>query len=176
MHSLSGSPRGQPASRLLGVLLALTLSSSCGRSGVAFQHTFDTPEALATAVLAGIARRDRPFLEGLAVSEVEFRGGVWPELPAARPERNVPWDYVWKDLRQKSHASLTTILSEHGGRRYQLVDITHLGESTTYGAVEIQRETQLGIRDDKGNAQKVRLFGSTIAITGRYKVYSYVVD
>ena len=52
------------------------------------------------------SRRDRARLDALALSEQEFRDHVWPDLPAARPERNLPFSYVWGDLHQKSNISL----------------------------------------------------------------------
>ncbi len=58
-----------------------------------------------------------PALRDLALNEIEFREQVWPELPAARPERNLPFSYVWGDLRQKSDANLERTLARHGGRR-----------------------------------------------------------
>ena len=158
------------------LLLAVSLASSCARGRVAFQHTFESPEALAAAVLDGVARKDRSFLESLALSEDEFRYLVWPELPAARPERNMPWDYVWKDLRQKSRAGLTETLVQHGGRRYQLAGVSFAGETTRHATYDVSRATQLRVNTEDGEMQTIRLFGSVLASKGRYKVFSFVVD
>jgi len=176
MHTPSESPRGLFAPRLLCILCAAALTLSCARNRPELQHTVDSPEALAGAVLDGIAREDRPFLERLALSEEEFRDLVWPELPAARPERNMPWDYVWKDLHQKSQTSLSGILAQHGGRRYTIVDVKYRGDTTKYATFEVRRAAELVIKTESGEALSVRLFGSMISRGGKFKLFSYVVD
>jgi hypothetical protein len=139
-------------------------------------NTRGSAEALATAVLDALARRDRTALEALALSEQEFRTYVWPDLPAARPERNLPFSYVWGDLRQKSQVGLTTTLAKHGGRRYELVGVRFGGASTRYSKCEVHRETVLTVRDAEGASQDLRLFGSSVEEDGAWKVFSYVLD
>jgi hypothetical protein len=143
---------------------------------VAFEPSFGSVEGLASAVLEALAARDVSQLERLALSQAEFRTLVWPSLPAARPERNLTWDYVWRDLRQKSRSSAAVLLSQHGGRRYTLLRVSHLGDTSTYGAFEVRRATQLSVRTETGQPVALRLFGSTISRNGRTKLFSYVVD
>jgi len=149
--------------------------ASCSSSPL-LSNTHPSPEALATAVLGAFERRDTIALNGLVLSEEEFRAHVWPELPAARPERNLPFWYVWGDLRQKSDESLRRTLASHGGRRYALVSVRAAGETTRYPSYTVSRETVLMVRDESGAATELRLFGSTIQKDGGWKVFSYVVD
>jgi hypothetical protein len=149
--------------------------SSCGSSPL-LSNTHPSPEALATAVIDAVERRDAATLQGLALSEDEFREHVWPELPAARPERNLPFSYVWGDLHQKSDLSLTRTLARHGGRRYSLMSVRTEGETTRYPSYTVFRETVLRARDETGTEVDLRLFGSTIEKDGGWKVFSYVVD
>ena len=130
---------------------------------------------LAQAVVDAVARNDRAALEQLALSEREFRDHVWPELPAARPERNLPFSYVWSDLRQKSEASLSKTLAEHGGRRYALLGVEFDGV-TDYGTYRVHREAAFRVRDTAGQEMTLRLCGSLIEQSGAWKVFSYVVD
>ena len=149
--------------------------SSCNSSPL-LSNTYPSPEALATAVIDAVARRDAAALRGLALREEEFREQVWPELPAARPERNLPFSYVWGDLRQKSDESLVRTLAVHGGRRYTLVSVRSAGETTRYPSYTVSRQTVLQVRDETGAEIELRLFGSTIQKDGAWKVFSYVVD
>ena len=149
--------------------------SSCNSSPL-LSNTHPSAEALATAVLSAVERGDITALRGLALSEEEFREHVWPELPAARPERNLPFSYVWGDLRQKSDESLVRTLASHGGRRYALVSVRAAGETTRYPSYTVSRETVLMVRDETGASAELRLFGSTIQKDGAWKVFSYVVD
>lgn len=164
------------AVRLAGVLLAASLAAACDRTHRDFHDTLDTPEAVATAVLDGIARSDRPGLERLAVTEEEFRTRVWPELPASRPERKVPWDYVWGDLRQKSRGTLSSVLTQHGGRRYELLGVEYRGASTRYSSFEVRRDPALRVRLSTGEITTIRLFGSMLVTKDGCKLLSYVVD
>lgn len=138
-------------------------------------NTQSSAPGVASAVLDALARRDRQNLDALALTEQEFRDHVWPYLPAARPERNLPFSYVWLDLHQKSHQNLTVTLAEYGGRRWDLLAVGFDGE-TDYGAYRVHRNARLQVRDSAGARTDVRLFGSMIQMDGRWKVFSYVVD
>lgn len=126
--------------------------------------------------MTAVEQRDVASLRTLALTEQEFRENVWPELPAARPERNLPFSYVWGDLRQKSEQSLARTLAQHGGRRYALVSVRNAGEATHYPSYTVYRETVLEVRDESGAQIDLRVFGSTIHKNGTWKVFSYVVD
>ena len=150
--------------------------ADCGPNAPPLSNTHPSAEALASAVLTAVERRDQAALHALALDEDEFRAHIWPELPAARPERNLPFSYVWGDLRQKSDAELTTTLSRHGGGRYTLVGVTFGGETTRYPSYSVHRETILRVRDAGGVEHDLRLFGSSLEKDGVWKVFSYVVD
>jgi hypothetical protein len=125
--------------------------------------------------MEALASRDRDRLEALALSEQEFRDRVWPELPAARPERNLPFSFVWGDLRQKSLAALSQTLQEHGGRRYH-VDRVSFASATRFPSFTIHREATVHVRDASETARELRVCGSMLEQQGRWKVFSYVVD
>lgn len=140
------------------------------------RHTFPSPEALSRAVLTALAARDVDTLRALPLDETEFRNAVWPDLPASRPERNVPFDYAWGDLRQKSDNARRRLAARHGGRRYELVRVLFDAETTRYRTYEVHRETVLDLRDEEGEEVRLALFGSILEREGRFKLFSYVVD
>ena len=147
------------------------------KTGIAsLSHTADSPAALAREVLGAFERRDAARLRALALSEREFRDQVWPGLPASRPGRNLPAEYVWRELRQKSEGSLARLLASLGGRRLELVDVSFEGPTTRHGAYSVRRGTVLTVRDESGETGTLRAFGSTIETGGRVKVFSFVVE
>ena len=156
------------------VLTTAALAAACGASEP-LENAHPSAQSLAAAVLDAVQRADRSSLTALAVSEREFREHVWPRLPAARPERNLPFSYVWGDLRQKSAGALATILTRHGGRRYELLD-TAFEQVTDYGSYRVHRGTTLRVRDAHGAHHVIRLCGSLIEHNGAWKVFSYVID
>ena len=156
--------------------LALVLSAALGCSARPLANTHDSAEDLAREVLAAFASRDDGRLRALALDEEEFRRHVWPALPAALPERNLPFDYVWGDLYQKSDNRLRANLSAHGGRAYQLQRLTFSGGTTEYAGFRVHRDALLEVRDAAGADVEVRLFGSAIEMGGRWKVFSFNTD
>jgi hypothetical protein len=159
------------------VLLAIGASvTGCRRSPI-LEQTFDSPEAVAQAVLRGLDARDINALKAMAVTEHEFRKMVWPKLPAAKPGRNIPWDYVWNDLHGKSTMQLQARVNQ-----WQRIDgsavarVEFSGETTDYETFRVRRKSVVVLRTPVGGESRHRLFGSIIEEGGRYKVFSYVVD
>ncbi len=126
--------------------------------------------------MAALAQNDVAALRALALSEQEFKEHVWPDLPASRPERNLPFSYVWGDLHQKSEAALARTVGSHGGRRYELAGVRFVGETTKYNTYDVHRKTELTVMDATGAQTPLRLFGAVLEKEGRFKVFSYVVD
>jgi hypothetical protein len=159
--------------RLLPFLVYLVASPGCGRP---LQDGLDSPQKLAAAVVDGFNRKDVGALERLAVSEDEFHYLVWPKQPAARPGRNIPWDYAWKDLASKSRLQLRGRVNEWPDRGFTLAAVSFDGETTDYETYRIRRKSVLTLRDRDGQEARERIFGSMIEQDGRYKVFSYIVD
>ncbi|HUE89391.1 MAG TPA: hypothetical protein VMO26_25205 [Vicinamibacterales bacterium] len=157
-----------------GLVLVLTATLACSLPPLATTH--DSADDLVREVLAAFASRDDGRLRALALDEEEFRRHVWPSLPAARPERNLPFDYVWGDLQQKSDNRLRANLGMHGGRSYQLRGITFSGGTTEYSRFRVHRDALLEVRDSAGADHEIRLFGSAIEMDGAWKVFSFNAD
>lgn len=139
-------------------------------------NTFDTPEALAQAVLARLATRDLTGLRSLALSEQEFKEHVWPELDTSRPERNVPFDYAWGQLKQRSDGALDGTVSRYAGKPLRFLRTSYRGETTQYASFVVMRESEIVAADEAGRELVLLLYGSAMLKDGRYKVFSYVVD
>lgn len=154
-----------------GLACVLVMSLACGAPPLT--NTHDSAESLVLDVLAAFLSRDHERLRTLALSEEEFRQHVWPALPAARPERNLPFSYVWGDLRQKSDHRLRVNLVIHGGRAYQLQRITFSGGSTEYAGFRVHRDAVLEVQDETGGMHEIRLFGSVVEMEGDWKVFSF---
>jgi hypothetical protein len=132
--------------------------------------------SLAVSVLQALEARDTDRLRALALDQTEFQNHVWPELPAAAPQRNLPWSYVWRELHQKSEASLGRTVASAGGRRYELVSVQFAGGTTPYKTYMVHRKAILTVTSSDGTRSQLRAFGSVIEKDGRFKVFSYVAD
>jgi hypothetical protein len=169
--------------RIIGSLLAaacvaasMLFLPACGRQIPPLAGGAPSAVVLARAVAAALERADLPALRALSLNEQEFRDHVWPDLPASRPERNLPFSYVWGDLRQKSEASLSQTLLATSGRHLEVLAVKQLRPATQYRSYVVHRQTQLTVKNNAGHVQDVRLFGSILEKDGQFKVFSYVTD
>jgi hypothetical protein len=152
----------------------LVASSACGRGAPRFAHTFESPQALAAAVLAAVEAKDRATLESLALSETEFREQVFPEMPAWG---KIPTTYVWGDLRQKSANQIARLTASLGGRAFAVEDVAFDGGATAYRTFVVHRKPRLVVKElPSGPKRNLAVFGSVIECDGRYKLFSYVVN
>jgi hypothetical protein len=180
---------GSKAPRVAGGLLlfsVIALLAGCGPGpnaseaanlGPPLESPFDSPEALARTVLEAFAKEDVETLKALPLTKEEFRVHVWPKLPASRPERNVPFDYGWTDLHQKSVSSIASNFKRYKGRKLELLSITFKGDTTDYESFVVRRKSMLRVKDrDTGEELSLALFGSVMEWNGKYKLFSYVTD
>lgn len=157
-------------------VVALFASVNAFRSGPApLTNTLSSPEAVAAAVVEAMRAGDLDRLHALALTEEEFRAHVWPDLPISRPEVNAPFEVVWGRLHQSSELFLRQTAGALHGRSIDVKAVTFDGETSTYGDVQVHRETELLIAGEEGD-RRVRLFGSMIEQNGGWKVFSYVVE
>jgi len=162
-------------------VLSLVLLTACSTPATptappTLSNTFATPEALAHALLGALADSDRATLESLALSEAEFRTVVWPELPTSRPERGVPFEYAWGQMKQRSDGSLANTFQRYAGKKLTFLRTRATGETTQYKTFHVMRDSEMVAADETGRELVVRLFGSVLVKDGRYKVFSFVVD
>lgn len=167
--------RWRPAS-LVFVTGALIAGEACASRVPPLAHAQQSASQLARAVAGALERADAAELHSLALSEQEFRDHVWPELPASRPERNLPFSYVWLDLKRKSDGHLARILEEFGGQPMRVADVRFAGGTTQFQTYVVHRDGRVRLVHQDGSITETRLFGSVIEKNGQLKVFSYVVD
>lgn len=157
-----------------GLLAVAGAAASCG-SPPPLANTHPSAEDLARAVLAALERRDKAALEALALTEQEFRDHIWPELPAARPERNLPFSYVWGDLHQKSRLRLEETVRRHAGQHLTLVGV-RFSRQTRYPSYVVHHDSILRVQPADEPETDIQVCGSMLSKSGAWKVFSYVVD
>lgn len=159
----------------IALVLGATVSAIWSRP-TPIQNTFGSPEAAAVAVVEAVRAGDIDRLRTLALTEEEFRAHVWPHLPAARPERNVPFDFVWGTLQQNSEGHLRETVYRLQDETFDVRAVRFAGESSRYGDVTVTRDTEVVVRGSDGTERVVRLFGSMVEHDGRFKIFSFVVQ
>lgn len=156
--------------------MSLVFSLTACRPTRTLAPSFESDDALAQAVLDGLAKRDVEGLLALSLSRDEFADLVWPTLPASRPEVGMPMTYVWQDSFTRSRSSLAQTIEAFGGQPLTLVRVGFSGRQTDHKGVVIARKSYLVVKDGQGQERQIRVFGSVIRQNGRSKVYSYIID
>jgi hypothetical protein len=140
-------------------------------------HTYDTPEALAKGFLEALQSKDVEALKQFGLNEDEFRHHVWPELPVAKLDKPLPFEYGWSDLNQKSMNSLSRTYAAYGGRKLTFIRLEFEDETTDYETFKVHRDARVVVFDEERNEEmRLDLFGSIMEKNGRYKLFSYVTD
>jgi hypothetical protein len=165
-------PRSLPLTAVL--IAALAFVSACRQAPLA--NARSSPDDLGRDLLAALAANDAGRMQALALSEEQFKDLVWPSLPASRPERNLPFSYVWGDLKQKSEASLARTLQEEGGKRYDLKAIKMAEKPRLYPGFRVHEEVRFVVVDRAGVERTLTLCGSLFERDGAWKIFSFVVD
>jgi hypothetical protein len=178
---MSGLSRGVSLACALAVCLAGvsagSVSCSAARSGPAsLARTHPSPHLATEGVVSALTTGDRERLRALALTEEEFLVHVWPHLPVSRPERNVPFAFVWGMLQQTGEGYLRQALVRFRGEALTVDDVSFSGRASRYGHDTVHRGSTVTLRDRIGTVHHVRLFGSMVEYRGGWKVFSYVAE
>jgi hypothetical protein len=159
-----------------GMFLALLLFlfSSCNHSGM--NNAQFSLEELSQEVLVKLYEKDIKSLENLAVTREEFKKHVWPEMQWSKPEVNMPFDYYWKDIHQKSTWALRKALVEYGGENYNLIRVYFAKGVRKYKNFRLHRDTRLIVKNKTGEEKELNILGSILEMNGSYKILSYIHD
>jgi len=163
-----------------GVLIVVLL---CGFAlqALASEHrplvaAASSPEEFARRFLDALDNNDRDAALALAITREEFDRYVWPELPVAEPERNVPAGFIWNTTNMRGLVRLGSAFASLGGHRMVLEEIRFTGGVEEYETYRIHRNSQLVLTDEEGERKILRLFGSVLELDGQFKIYSFNYD
>jgi hypothetical protein len=173
----------------LAALVAACATASAGDSAPVVKaemaaptlaNTFASPDEAVGALLEALARKDTAALRELAVTKFEFHDFVWPGLDAARPERRLPWDFVWQQHAMRHEHGLQQIVARYGGQALEFRGLELTGpvteHVTPHGTYRIHRSSVVELATPDGRIVTARLFGSLISSGERYKIYSFITD
>lgn len=179
--------RARTAAAGLGLAAAL-LAASCGGGGAAggspdreaavarvepFQGAHATVQDLIAAVLDAASSGDVQALRRLRVDESEHGDVLWPELDASRPERNVPADFAWSQLEQKSRRGERTLMEGLRGGAWRVESVTFTEPLDAHRTFSLHGGTRVVARDARGGVAHIDLIGAVVERAGRYKLLNY---
>ncbi|MGD2135733.1 MAG: hypothetical protein PVF27_06215 [Gemmatimonadales bacterium] len=171
MQRARGVRSGARSGAVCAVLEAALLA--CGGTGDAsLRHAYDTPEALASAVLHAIALADRDSLAALMVTREEHREALWDQLPESD---DLTFEFA-RDLNERnSRKGMSAIVSQFGGTRFELVSLdfdTTLAER--YDDFTLHFVRRLVVRRARdGQVGTLPILDVVLERSGRWKLMNY---
>ena len=170
------SPEDATGVRVIGTPIDPTDVAPAPPEVTEFDGTFGSVFELGAVLVDAINRNDVDTMLAHRMNEAEFYWIVWPEQPSNRPEVGMPWDFVWRDMDQKSTNSARFIANKYQGQDLRLIRVEFDGETTSYGPYKVHRDARCIVQMPDGELQTLDLFGSVIEMNGRFKAYSLLVD
>lgn len=132
---------------------------------------------LASDIVASLAAGNRQHLAALHITEQEYATYVWPHLPVAQiPQWQNHRDFVWQQHQMRSMRGFDTMLKLYGGRTFRISQVSFNRKPERYGNCTVHSGAVTTVKDEAGQEQRVRIFGSLIEMNGFYKVFSYSID
>lgn len=152
---------------LVGALACAACSDASARVPVA--NTYESPRALAEAVLDAVAMDDPASLHALRVTREEYQRHLWPEMPDAAD--GVPFGFVWGLNQSRSRRSVRKVLDEFGGQRFELVSITFSEEPETYPSYTLHHGANLVVRRVlDGRVGRLEMMDVVLEMDSRWKL------
>ena len=158
--------------RSLVLLLALTpLGCDAIWNPSGLSNAYDSPEALAEAVLAAVEQNDRGALEALMVTADEHRELLWGQLPESN---DLEFEFARAMNEHNSRKGMGAILAEYGGTAFQLVSIEFTEDPEVYEGFTLHFGPRLLVRRvSDGREGLLPILDVVLERQGRWKLMNY---
>lgn len=164
--------RFPPGVLAAGLIVGLVVQSPAAERRP-LEAAASSTEELVRSFLDALQEDDIEGVSRLALTRGEFESYIWPELPAAQPERNLTAEFVWNNMNVRSRSNLNQLMESLGGQRLILEELRFTGETTEYATFRVHRDSELVVRDESGELRRGRLFGSVLELDGQFKIFSF---
>jgi len=180
LASACGAPKSDAPERPPGYIIDSILPP--GEALRRFRAGLDSPTTLAgprsrdslvRAFFRGVAARNRPALDSLAMTRAEFAWLVFPQSRWSKPPYNQPPDIAWMLFRANSESGLTKLVNR--AERFELLSYSCPDTSEHDGALELWPKCVVHLKD-QGQPRDLHLFGTIVALDGRFKFAGFDND
>lgn len=160
------------------LVLAAAMAAACAGAraggpvaGAGLEHAYRSQDALARAVLAGLAARDTAALRALLVTRSEHRELLWPQLPE---HSYMSFEEARALNERNTRKALRRALDRYGGRSFVLAGLTFTGEPERYEGFTIHRGARLEVRrPESGEVGVLPILNVVLEKGGYWKLMHY---
>ncbi|HKK07310.1 MAG TPA: hypothetical protein VKA44_00345 [Gemmatimonadota bacterium] len=163
--------RGLAATALAAACLLALTACRKAEADSGLSNAYSSRDALIEAVLDGLQRKDRDFLDSLRVTRQEHRDLLWDELPE---RRSFSFQYAW-DLNQRhSEKGLTQALGSYGGLDLEPVSVEYGEPDEEYPDFTLHLGTVITVRrKSDGKTGRLRFLDVLLEKDGAWKLLNY---
>jgi hypothetical protein len=132
-----------------------------------------TRDSLVAAFVHAVEHNDRPALERMVLSRVEFDRVYYPNSAQSRPPYELEPDLMWMQISAHREKGLARLLENAGGRSLGFVGY-ECTAPVREREIELSRLCQVTRIETAHDTTTEVLFGSIIGYRGVYKFVGYV--
>ncbi len=134
---------------------------------------YDSPEALARAVVTAAAAGDPDALGAFRVGEVEHEHLLWPYFDSSDPSLNIPHGFAYTNLDGGSRQGQRALVKQLAGGTWTVAELRFEKPEDAYPAFVLHQGTALVLTSGDGARVETDLLGSVVEHGGRYKLLSF---
>jgi hypothetical protein len=136
-------------------------------------NSFDTPEALAEAILAAIEQQSVDAFEQVRVDHREFERFFWPEFPQSRPITNVTAADAWLFHNGHCRDGVLEMIDQLGGQRLHLQSLRYREGVARYRNFNLYHGVVIEAATDAGDLVEIEAAPIFAERNGRWKAYIF---
>ncbi|MGQ0720427.1 MAG: hypothetical protein ACT4PE_02510 [Candidatus Eiseniibacteriota bacterium] len=136
-------------------------------------RSFDTPEALAEALLDAIERESLDMFEELRIDRAEFERFFWPEFPQSRPITNATAADAWLFHNGHCRDGVLEMLDGLSGRRLHLQGLRYREGVARYRNFNLYHGVVIEAATAEGDLVEIDEATVFAERNGRWKVYIF---
>lgn len=162
---------------VIAAAITTQITAACGTGESRLKNGARSIDELVSRYLEAVADRDTAAMHALRLSEYEHNEILWPELPASRPEFNMPITFAWENLNLHSHRDANRVLADFSDRHIEIERVDCRKGVTEYPTLKVHGDCWIIGRDGRtGIREEFKLFGSIVESEGRYKIIGIVSE
>jgi hypothetical protein len=159
--------------RTIGCVSFVLMLGIAGLGARSMDHGFVTGAVskaeLVAHLLDALERNDADTLRRLRLTESEYKGII---LPGHYPSEVS--DFAWQTLNTKSLYYERYLLTEFGGRHYELQDVRFERGTADHAGYSAHKQLRLSLTHEGSPVELAT--GSIVEVRGRYKFASFIRD
>jgi len=133
---------------------------------------FESPKALAAAVVQAVADSNAELLHNFCLTEQEYRDVVWANLDS-NEAKQIPFEMSWGWNVRDTDKSIRRYVQEYAHHELQLTTVHKPRDIRERNKIKIVRGTRIEVSSGQAEPEEWRMLNVILEYQGWYKVITY---